>query len=436
MSSPTLARFIKRLDTVSTFRCTGRVVQAVGHLVESEGPSCSLGESCEILSADGHAYEGETVGFRGSNVLSMPLKWPEGLRYGDRVVTHGHRPSVRVGLGMLGRVLDGRGVPMDGQGDFAADEWRVIDGTAPLPLQRNRVTEPVGTGVRALDGFTLCGLGQRIGIFGGSGVGKTTLLGMMTRSTSADLSVIGLIGERGREVGEFLHELGDAGRARSVVVASTSDQSPLMRIRAAATATTIAEYFCMKGKNVLLFVDSLTRVAMAQREIGLAAGEPPTAKGYTPSVYTLLARLCERAGRFGGGSITGVYTVLMEGDDQQDPLVDNVRSLLDGHIILDRRLAIQNHFPPISVADSLSRLMSVVATPEHNRSAQVLRRLLAVYANSEDLIRIGAYQKGTDPELDQAIAVLPALKAFLIQTPNQQAHLPQTVAALRAITGN
>src|SRR5208337_1179333 len=258
-------------------------------------------------------------------------------------------------------------------------------------------------GIRAVDGFLTCGRGQRVGIFGGSGVGKSTLIGMMARNTSADLTVLALIGERGREVRHFLEEtLGEEGRKRAVMVVSTSDQSPLLRIRAALAATTIAEYFCREGRNVLLVVDSLTRLAMAQREIGLAAGEPPTAKGYTPSVFTLLARLIERAGKFSQGSITAFYTVLMEGDDQQDPLVDGARSLLDGHIMLDRRLAAQNHYPPIAILDSISRLMPAVCSPEHLDKASALRSLLATYKASEELIRIGAYQKGSDPVLDQA----------------------------------
>jgi flagellum-specific ATP synthase len=273
-----------------------------------------------------------------------------------------------------------------------------------------------------------------VGIFGGSGVGKSTLIGMMARNTSADLTVLALIGERGREVRHFLEEtLGEEGRKRAVMVVSTSDQSPLLRIRAALAATTIAEYFCLQGKNVLLVVDSLTRLAMAQREIGLAAGEPPTAKGYTPSVFTMLARLIERAGKFSSGSITAFYTVLMEGDDQQDPLVDGARSLLDGHIVLDRRLAAQNHYPPIGILDSISRLMPAVCAPPHLQKAQSLRRLLAAYAASEDLVRIGAYQKGTDPVLDRALATLPELNRFLEQGPSESVSLDDNVARLLSI---
>jgi flagellum-specific ATP synthase len=309
----------------------------------------------------------------------------------------------------------------------------LVDGVAPLPLERVLIDEPLGCGIRAIDGFLTCGRGQRIGIFGGSGVGKSTLLGMMARGTSADLTVLALVGERGREVGEFLKTLGEEGRRRSVVVVSTSDQSPLLRIRAALAATSVAEYFCTRGKNVLLVVDSLTRFAMAQREIGLAAGEPPTAKGYTPSVLSMLARLVERVGRFSKGSITAFYTVLMEGDDQQDPIVDTVRSLLDGHIVLDRNLALRNHYPPISVLDSLSRLMPSVCSPEQVEKAGALRVLLAAYAQAEDLVRIGAYQKGTDPVLDKALAGLPEINRFLRQTPTEQTAFPETLRHLFAL---
>jgi flagellum-specific ATP synthase len=315
--------------------------------------------------------------------------------------------------------------------DYHGGEQVPVDGSAPLPLTRVPIREPLGCGIRAVDAFLTCGRGQRMGIFGGSGVGKSTLIGMMARGTAADMTVLALIGERGREVPEFLEELGTEGRRRSVVVVSTSDQSPLLRIRAALAATAVAEYFCARGKNVLLVVDSLTRFAMAQREIGLAAGEPPTAKGYTPSVFALLARLVERVGRFAGGSITAFYTVLMEGDDQQDPLVDAVRSLLDGHIMLERRLASQNHYPPISILDSLSRLMPAVCTEEHMNKAKALRALLSTYQRSEDLVRIGAYQQGADPMLDKALAAVPELNAFLQQDRNE--HAPLQVSAERLL---
>src|SRR5208337_3687888 len=429
-----LKPYLRRLEDFSTLRWTGRVTKAVGHLVESDGPFCSVGEGCAILTEDGRTFSGEIVGFRGRSVLSMPLERPSGIRYGDRIVTRGTYPALRVGPEVLGRVIDGSGKPLDDLPSYRAREYWPLHGDPPQPMERSPIREPLGCGIRAIDGLVTSGRGQRVGVFGGSGVGKSTLIGMMTRGTSADLTVLALVGERGREVREFLEEsIGKEGLARSVVLVSTSDQSPLLRIRAALAATTVAEYFCAQGKHVLLVVDSLTRFAMAQREIGLAAGEPPTAKGYTPSVFTLLARLIERAGNFGGGSITAFYTVLMEGDDQQDPLVDAVRALLDGHVLLDRRLSTQNHYPPISVLDSLSRLMPAVCAPEHLEKARRLRKLLAAYTASEDLIRVGAYQKGLDPVLDQAIEVIPALNTFLQQRVDEKTPLSGTLAALQAL---
>ena len=431
-----LASYFSRLENCAAIRWRGRVNEVVGQMVESHGPYCSVGELCHIISSQGRIFPGEIVGFRGTTVLSMPLERPEGIRYGDEVVTWGARPLLRVGEALLGRVLDGMGEPIDALGPHRGRDHQVLDASAPLPLARELITEAIGCGIRAVDAFLTCGRGQRVGIFGGSGVGKSTLIGMMARNTSADLTVLALIGERGREVRHFLEDaLGEEGRKRAVVVASTSDQSPLLRIRAAMAATAIAEYFCARGKNVLLVVDSLTRLAMAQREIGLAAGEPPTAKGYTPSVFTLMARLIERAGRFGGGSITAFYTVLMEGDDQNDPLVDGARALLDGHIMLDRRLAARNHYPPIAILDSVSRLMSLVCAPAHLEKAAALRRLLAAYQASEDLIRIGAYQKGSDPQLDEAVALMPKLNRFLEQGPHEAASFPETTNRLMAMAG-
>jgi flagellum-specific ATP synthase len=435
MSVPVLlAPYFKRLESCSSLRWQGLVTQLIGQLVESEGPFCSVGELCEVVNADDRVFPGEIVGFRGSTVLSMPMARPGGIRYGDRVVTWGARPALRVGDGLLGRVIDGMGEPIDSLGPCDRRDSQIIDAIAPLPLERDLIREPIGCGVRAVDAFLTCGRGQRVGIFGGSGVGKSTLIGVMARNTGADLTVLALVGERGREVRHFLEDaLGEEGRKRSVVVVSTSDQSPLLRIRAALAATAVAEYFCARGKNVLLVVDSLTRLAMAQREIGLAAGEPPTAKGYTPSVFTLMARLIERAGKFSGGSITAFYTVLMEGDDQQDPLVDGARALLDGHIMLDRRLAAQNHYPPIAVLDSISRLMPMVCSAQHMEKAQALRRLLAAYTASEDLIRVGAYQKGSDPMLDRALVILPELNRFLQQGANEQTSLEDNINRLLAL---
>jgi flagellum-specific ATP synthase len=431
-----LAPYFAQVDAVPELRWEGRVTQVVGPLVESEGPFCSVGEVCHIVDSESRVLPGEIIGFRGGTVLSMPLQSPRGIRHGDRVFTWGERPTIRVGDALLGRVIDGGGQALDSLGPCGGTERSALDVTAPLPLERVSITQPLGCGIRAIDGFVTCGRGQRVGIFGGSGVGKSTLIGMMARNTSADLTVLGLVGERGREVRDFLENaLGTEGCRRACVVVSTSDQSPLLRIRAALAATAIAEYFCRRGKNVLLVVDSLTRMAMAQREIGLAAGEPPTAKGYTPSCFTMLARLIERAGRFGAGSITAFYTVLMEGDDEQDPLVDGARALLDGHIMLDRKLAVRSHYPPIAVLDSVSRLMSAVASPQHLQKAQTLRRLLAAYSASEDLVRIGAYQKGSDSTLDKALALIPELDQFLMQKPGDAAPLAETIQKLLALPG-
>ncbi len=433
MSRAILAPYRHHLETGSTLRWTGRINQVVGNLVESTGPFCFVGESCEIRSEGGPTYPGEIIGFRGSTMLSMATDQPRGIRFGDKIVTWGARPSIRVGPDLRGRVIDTTGRPLDGKGEYRAVHSVNIDGSAPLPLDRMPIREPLSCGIRAIDGFVTCGRGQRIGIFGGSGVGKSTLIGMMARGTAADMTILALVGERGREVGEFLEVLGEDGLRRAVVVVSTSDQSPLLRLRAALAATAVAEYYASLGKNVLLIVDSLTRFAMAQREIGLAAGEPPTAKGYTPSVLNMLARLAERAGNFSQGSITAFYTVLMEGDDQQDPVVDTVRSLLDGHVVLDRNLALRSHYPPISILESLSRLMSSLVSEEHLTKTNALRLLMAAYARSEDLIRIGAYQKGTDPVLDNAMRNLPAVNAYLQQKPNDVGNMKSAVDQLMAL---
>jgi flagellum-specific ATP synthase len=357
-----------------------------------------------------------------------------GIRYGDTVTGLGVHPEIEAGPWLIGRVLDAQGVPMDGGPAAGSGTKLPLEGIVRPPLDRVPIRTPLGTGIRAIDGMLTVGRGQRVGIFGGSGVGKSTLVGMMTRNTEADVTVVGLVGERGREVGEFLEgALGEEGRARSVVVVSTSDQSPLLRMRAALTATSAAEYFAAQGRHVLLVLDSLTRFAMAAREIGLAAGEPPTAKGYTPSVFTRLAQLIERAGQFRAGSITAFYSVLMEGDDQQDPLVDAVRSLLDGHIVLARGMAAEGWYPPIEVLDSISRLMPAVAEPEHREQAALLRRLMATYARSEDLVRIGAYKAGADPELDRALQARAAMRRFLTQDAGERAPFAESLRQLSAL---
>jgi flagellum-specific ATP synthase len=429
-----LGQYFTRLQRTQPWRWRGQVAESVGQTIESSGPLASVGECCEIVDRSGTVHPAEVIGFRGPNVLSMPVESTEGIRFGDTVAALGVHPQIEVGPGLMGRVLDADGVAIDGGRMPAAAETVSLDGAVRSPLDRVPIRTPLGTGIRALDAMLTVGRGQRVGIFGGSGVGKSTLIGMMTRNTEADVTVVGLVGERGREVNEFLEDaLGEEGRRRSVVLVSTSDQSPLMRMRAALAATTVAEYFAEQGKHVLLVLDSLTRFAMAAREIGLAAGEPPTAKGYTPSVFTRLAKLVERTGSFRSGSITAFYTVLMEGDDQQDPLVDAVRSLLDGHVVLSRSLAAEGWYPPIQILDSISRLMPAVAGPEHCEQAALLRRLMAVYAHSEDLVRIGAYKAGSDPDLDRALRARNALRAFLTQAASEQVCFNECLQHLAAL---
>ena len=429
-----LTPYFAQLASRPAWRWSGRVVEANGQTVESEGPLCSVGECCEIVDSDRRRHRAEVIGFRGRHVLAMPLEATQGIRYGDAVLALGVTPGIAVGTAMEGRILNALGAPLDGfDAPRVAEVWP-LDGAVPYPMEREPIREPLQTGLRVLDGMLTVGRGQRVGIFGGSGVGKSTLIGMMTRNTAADLTVVGLVGERGREVREFVEDsLGEEGRRRSVVMVSTSDQSPLLRMRAAMAATAIAEFYAARGKHVLLVLDSLTRYAMAAREIGLAAGEPPASKGYTPSVFTRLAKLVERAGNFRHGSITAFYTVLMEGDDQQDPVVDAVRSLLDGHVVLSRSMATAGWYPPVDVLDSLSRLMPAVTTTEHRTKASMARRLLAAHARSEDLIRIGAYKPGTDEELDRAMRAMPLLRTFLEQGSGERVMIDEAVAQLQAM---
>jgi flagellum-specific ATP synthase len=429
-----LAPYFAQLAAKPAWRWSGRVVEANGQTIEAEGPLCSVGECCEIVDGDGLRHRAEVIGFRGRHVLAMPLEATQGIRYGDALLAMGVTPQIAVGEQMEGRILNALGAPLDELPAPRVAEMWPLDGMVPHPMEREPIKEPLQTGLRVLDGMLTVGRGQRIGIFGGSGVGKSTLIGMMTRNTAADLTVVGLVGERGREVREFVEDsLGEEGRKRSVVLVSTSDQSPLLRMRAAMAATAVAEYYAARGKHVLLVLDSLTRYAMAAREIGLAAGEPPASKGYTPSVFARLAKLVERAGNFRNGSITAFYTVLMEGDDQQDPVVDAVRSLLDGHVVLSRSMAAGGWYPPVDVLDSLSRLMPAVTTPEHRAQASTARRLLAAHARSEDLIRIGAYKAGTDDDLDRAMRAMPMLREFLEQGSKERVSMEDTVARLNAM---
>ncbi|WP_420239872.1 FliI/YscN family ATPase [Telmatobacter bradus] len=433
--SALLGRYFSSLQRLQPWRWSGQVVESVGQTIESNGPLASVGECCEVIDRYGLPHLAEVIGFRGSNVLSMPVETTEGIRFGDAVAALGYGPGIEVGPALMGRVLNAMGEPIDMLPKPEIERSLPLEGAVRSPLDRTPIRQPLGTGIRVLDSLLTVGRGQRVGIFGGSGVGKSTLIGMMTRNTEADVTVVGLVGERGREVGEFLEEaLGEEGRKRSVVVVSTSDESPLKRVRAALSATTIAEYFAAQGKHVLLVLDSLTRYAMAAREIGLAAGEPPTAKGYTPSVFTKLAKLIERTGQFRTGSITAFYTVLMEGDDQQDPLVDAVRSLLDGHVVLSRQMASEGWYPPIQVLDSISRLMPSVTEEAHRQQAALVRKLLAVYARSEDLVRIGAYKPGSDLDLDRAIRARTALRNFMTQDTRDEVHFRDSLQRLIALS--
>jgi len=430
-----LQRYLDVARRVPTLTVSGEVVRTVGLLVESKGPRARVGELCDVVSADGQVLPVEVVGFKDGLLQSVPLGTTSGIRPGDRLVARGGSASVKVGNELLGRVIDGLGRPLDGRPPIETlDEYPLVP--PPMnPLARDPIVAPMGTGVRAIDALLTCGRGQRIGLFGGSGVGKSTLLGMMARGTGADIAVIALVGERGREVRAFLeHDLGAEGLSRSVVVVSTSDNPPLVRLRAAYAATSIAEYFRDQGKNVLLMMDSVTRFAMAQREVGLAAGEPPTAKGYPPSVFALLPSLLERAGNVRGrGSITAFYTVLVEGDDHNEPVADHVRAILDGHIVLSRDFAARNHYPAIDILQSVSRTMPDVTSVEHRLKAGQVRDWLATVRSSEDLISVGAYVPGSNPRIDEALAKRDAIERFLKQPADALAILDESVASLREL---
>jgi len=412
----------------------GWLSEAVGLVLEAQGVRASIGDLYRLRPVDQPAIEAEVVGVRGDRTLLMPLGATEGLEVGTPIRRVGRAARAEVGPGLLGRVVDGLGRPLDGGPTPSLDAERPLYGKPPNPLQRRPIEQQLPTGVRAIDGLLTLAEGQRIGIFAGGGVGKSTLLGMLVRRMRADVAVIALIGERGREVEEFVHRtLGDEGMQKAVVVAATSADPPLVRARGALYATAIAEHFRDQGKRVLLMMDSVTRYAMALREIGLAIGEPPTTKGYTPSVFAALPRLLERAGTSTGpGSITGLYTVLVEGDDMSDPIADAARAILDGHVLLSRKLAERGHFPAIDVPRSISRCMSAVTSEERQRMAQDARALLAAHAEAEDLVAIGAYQAGSVPRLDRALARMPALESFLKQPFSEDAG-DSIDEALRAI---
>lgn len=434
------ANFVEKyrhvLDNSNLIRYSGRVSKLIGLTIESQGPAVNMGEICLIYPLKGkNPVVSEVVGFKGETVLLMPLGEMGGIGPGSKVVATGESLQVEVGEALLGRVLDGLGNPIDGMPKPVLNRKYPVNNLPPNPLLRNRILEPVTLGVKAMDALLTCGKGQRIGVFAGSGVGKSTLMGMIARNTQADINVIGLIGERGREVREFIeNDLGEEGLSRSVVVVSTSDKPALVRVMAALLATSIAEYFRDQGKNVILMMDSLTRFSMAQREIGLAVGEPPVTRGYTPSVFAVLPQLLERAGNSDKGSITGLYTVLVDRDDMNEPIADAVRGILDGHIVLSRKLATQGHYPAIDILESISRVMPGIISEEHLDSSRRFKEILATYREAEDLINIGAYVQGTNPRIDYAVKKIDIFKEFLTQRVQEKITFEESLRRLLEIT--
>ncbi|SPE37955.1 flagellum-specific ATP synthase [Candidatus Sulfopaludibacter sp. SbA3] len=426
-----LAPYFETLDRCQPLLWTGEVTQLVGLLIESRGPAVAAGDFCEIQTLSGRIIRTQVIGFRNGRVLSMPLEETDGLQLGDRIVARSDEARVAVGPGLLGRVLDGFGRPMDRGPAIDAEAFYNLYQAPPSPLDRAHIVDQLVTGVRAIDSLLPCGKGQRVGVFGGSGVGKSTLLGAMSRQSSADVTVIALIGERNREVRAFLeHELGPGGMKRSVVVCATSDRPAPVRVRACFVALAVAEYFRDRGAHVLMVMDSVTRLAMAQREIGLAAGEPPSQKGYTPSVFNLLPRVFERAGNFASGSITGFFTVLVEGDDFNEPICDAVRGILDGHIILSRQLGAAGHYPAIDVLNSVSRLQAQISKAEQKKAARAIREALSTYQQAEDLIQLGAYVAGSNPRLDRSIQLRPEILGFLRQEAECNTPLEETLGGI------
>ena len=430
-----LRKFHTCLESTCPIRATGRVTNVVGLVVEAQGPVSCLGTVCDIYTPRNHTIAAEVSGFKDNKVLLMPLEEIRGIGPGCRVVARQQNAVVAVGSGLLGRVIDGLGNPIDGKGPVVSETEYPIYAPSLNPLLRRRIHKPLDLGVRVINGLLTVGCGQRVGVFAGSGVGKSVLLGMIARKTRADVNVIALIGERGREVNEFIQkELGEEGLRRSVLVVATSDRLPLIRMRGAFIATAIAEFFRDQGHHVNLMMDSVTRFAMAQREIGLALGEPPTTKGYTPSVFTLLPKLLERAGTSESrGTITGLYTVLVEGDDANEPIADAVRSILDGHINLTRDLAMQNHYPAIDVLASISRVMDDIVDQNHRQNANQLKQIMATYRKAEDLINIGAYVAGSNPKIDHAISMHDKINDYLQQDIGETVKFEDSVGQMAVL---
>ncbi len=429
---------LEKIRKSETVRYYGILHRVTGIMVESEGPPASIGEILEIKTKTGRTVLTEVVGFRNNMVISMPLEELTGVSPGDKILSTRRYPEIPVGEKLKGRVINSLGEPIDKEEKFKIEDYYPLYRRTPSAMRRELIIEKLETGIRAIDAFTTIGKGQRIGIFAGSGVGKSTLLGMIARNTNADINVIVLVGERGREVKEFINrDLGEEGLRRSVVVVSTSDEPALLKIRAAFAGTAIAEYFMDKGFDVLLMMDSLTRFAYAQREVGLAAGEPPSTKGYTPSVFSLMPKLLERAGNFENrGSITGIYTVLVEADDITEPVADISRSILDGHIVLSRELANKNHYPSIDVLESISRVMPFVVDEKHIEYAGRVRELISAYRDAEDLINIGAYTKGNNPLIDEAIEKMPKINSFLRQKVGEKSSYEESLKILKEIAQN
>ncbi|ASB89615.1 flagellar protein export ATPase FliI [Bacillus sonorensis] len=433
-----LKQLLECIETADSYKRYGKVKQAVGLMIESKGPESSIGDVCKIYTKGDSRkiIKAEVVGFKDQNILLMPYLEASNIAPGSIVEATGESLRVKVGAGLIGQVVDAFGNPLDGSMLPKGLTPVSTEQAPPNPMKRPPIGEKMEVGVRSIDSLLTVGKGQRVGIFAGSGVGKSTLMGMIARQTAADLNVIALVGERGREVREFIEkDLGEEGLKRSIVVVATSDQPALMRLKAAYTATAIAEYFRDKGQNVMFMMDSVTRVAMAQREIGLAAGEPPTTKGYTPSVFAILPRLLERTGANENGSITAFYTVLVDGDDMNEPIADTVRGILDGHIVLDRNLANKGQFPAINILKSISRVMGNISEKEHTNAANRFRELLSTYQNSEDLISIGAYKKGSSREIDEAIQFHPKLISFLKQDVDEAASMEDSISFLKSLTG-